>query len=90
MSALSAYNDPRLSPDGAVPAGPNTAAWNHVTQMPVSAGPTLLETAVRVSAVRVSAVRVSAAGAAEGRATVPAACLCLVAPTATDPRRPPH
>ena len=85
MSALSAYNDPRLSPDGAVPAGPNTAAWNHVTQMPVSAGPTLLETAVRVSV-----VRVSAAGAAEGRATVPAACLCLVAPTATDPRRPPH
>lgn len=38
MSALSAYNDPRLSPDGAVTAGAYTAAWNHVTQMPVSTG----------------------------------------------------
>jgi hypothetical protein len=36
MSALSAYNDPRLSPDGSVTAGAYTAAWNHVTQMPVS------------------------------------------------------
>jgi hypothetical protein len=38
MSALGAYNDPRLSPDGAVTAGAYTAAWNHVTQMPVSTG----------------------------------------------------
>lgn len=36
MSAVSAYNDPRLSPDGSVTAGAYTAAWNHVTQMPVS------------------------------------------------------
>lgn len=36
MSALSAYNDPRLSPDGSVTAGAYAAAWNHVTQMPVS------------------------------------------------------
>ncbi len=35
MSALSAYNDPRLSPDGVVTPGAYTAAWNHVEQMPV-------------------------------------------------------
>ncbi|MBS2961527.1 glycosyl hydrolase [Actinocrinis puniceicyclus] len=36
MAALGAYDDPRLSPDGSVTAGAYTAAWNHVTQMPVS------------------------------------------------------
>ena len=35
MNSLSAYGDPRLSPDGTVQPGAYSAAWNHITQMPV-------------------------------------------------------
>jgi len=36
MDSLAAFDDPRLSPSEAILPGAYTAAWNHVTAMPVS------------------------------------------------------